>query len=531
MARIKYGGIIAQAAGSVGGMTFQRCSYGDVMRSKPLPIHSRTINQLNRRAILHEIQSSWTVLSDADRLKWSQFVQYSGQTINHDSGVLIGGYSLYLKYQFCRRLYHIDLLSDFTYVPIPEWPTNFIVNAASGQLYVQFDRVIESDEYFFVMFLSNPRIPSKSYSPTNCRFQYCPITTSNVFVFTASYIDNFGILANVGDTLHFSIYYFSTIAPLLSGFSTGKLIVGQQFPNIDIPIPPIIPPTENLIVIPNLSGFSGIAANANIFVAITESVGGINYATSPDGIEWTARASGFDMIMKAIVWSGTYFLAVGDCANDPHIYRSVDGINWTGMIVGQYDDYTAAALAGDYVVAISNAPALHVIQINAQGFIFPLQAIPPAKTYTGIAYGLYLFVIVSNSPGSPDCFYLNNNEEWAVCNLNFFVNWTCVCFGNEIFVAGNTNANGHNFAMSQDGVNWTVSNNTAFGAIYAIAYHDGRFVAVGQGTNGNAIFESTDGLNWLKTDILTASKFTGVCWKTDKFVAVNEVPGTVMYFD
>lgn len=531
MARIKYGAIIAQASGSVGGITFQKCSYGNIMRSKPLPIHSRTISQLDRRAIMRQIQYAWTALSDADQLKWKQFVSYSQQTIIHDRGVLIGGYSLFLKYQFCRRLYNLDLLTSFSYVPIPAWPNNFIVNSISNQLYVQFDRDIAINDYFFIMFLSNPRIPSQSYSPVNCRFMYCNRSGSDIFVFTQSYINNFGILAQLGDTLHFSIYYFSLIAPLLSGFSTGKLIVGQQFPNVVVPIPPPIPPTENIVVVPNLSGFCGIAHNASGFVAITSQIGGNNYATSPDGINWTPRAFNHLMIMRAIVWSGNYFLLVGDLEIDHNVYSSSNGINWTPIAVNGSYNFAAVGTQVTHTVAISNTDSPTVLGNSTTANSFAITTAPVFKHYTGIAYGVGKWVIVSNSPGVVGCYYSTDRVTWSPCITNWLKAWSCICFGNGVFVAGNSETNGHNFAVSPDGINWTISNNSAFGAIYAIAYYGGRFVAVGQGSSGNAILESSDGLNWLATSISISTAFKGVIWGTDKFVAVNEAAGTLIYFD
>jgi hypothetical protein len=53
--------------------------------------------------------------------------------------------------------------------------------------------------------------------------------------------------------------------------------------------------------------------------------------TSPDGVVWTARASGTDQgVLYGAAWSGTQFAAVGgDRDTSPLLFTSADGVTWT----------------------------------------------------------------------------------------------------------------------------------------------------------------------------------------------------------
>lgn len=239
MARIKFSSLVSQVTGSIGGLTFQRGQFGNVIRSKPIGIKSKSMLQLDRRAIMQSIHTAWSVLDDANRKKWKQFIFYSGQTIAADTNILLSGYNLFIKYQFCRLLYNLPLLSAFVYVPLPTLPQSFIVYPFGSKLYIQFDIELQYSSYFFILKISNQRLASQSYSPDNCRFMYCVPSNSAIFDITASYISNFGLLPALNETNHFSIYFFSVVAPIVSAFTPGKFQMGVQWPNNNIPIVPV----------------------------------------------------------------------------------------------------------------------------------------------------------------------------------------------------------------------------------------------------------------------------------------------------
>lgn len=73
MARVTYGALITEMAGSIGGITFQRNSSGGIARLKPnMPVNS-SANQQLQQIRLSKIIPAWNALSDANKILWEAF--------------------------------------------------------------------------------------------------------------------------------------------------------------------------------------------------------------------------------------------------------------------------------------------------------------------------------------------------------------------------------------------------------------------------------------------------------------------------
>jgi len=229
MARIKLGPMVTDISGSVGGATFQRSRFGITMRSKPLPIRSQTIPQYNVRNIIRSLQNSWQSLTDAQRLQWDRFIDFSGQGILRDRSVKLSGQTLFLKYQFHRLLALRPLLTTIAYTPMPAYIIPDFLIRTGGVLYLHFPGAIESTSYFFTFKLTNTRTPSQAFSFQGLRYMDVDYATQGVFYLTNPYLAAFGILPTVGDWHHYSITYWSYVSPVITGVFTGKI---QSIPPI-----------------------------------------------------------------------------------------------------------------------------------------------------------------------------------------------------------------------------------------------------------------------------------------------------------
>ena len=153
MARIKLGPMVTNISGSIGGLTIQRNRFGITMRRKPLPPTSSTSAQYNVRQKIITIQKAWQDLTDAKRLQWDRFLDFSGQSINADRSVKLSGHALYLKYQLFRLLAGFSLLIDLTYVPMPAVPVISQVLLSTGVLRLYLASAVDSTKYFFCFLL------------------------------------------------------------------------------------------------------------------------------------------------------------------------------------------------------------------------------------------------------------------------------------------------------------------------------------------------------------------------------------------
>jgi hypothetical protein len=121
MARVKFGSLLTEISGSIGGSTFQRNKYGNTLRNKPNPIKSQSPSQLSVRQLMKQAHDAWTALTDAERKQWQQYTTFSNPKIRHDHNVVMSGHSLYLKYQVLRLLAGLEILDSLVYIPMPTW--------------------------------------------------------------------------------------------------------------------------------------------------------------------------------------------------------------------------------------------------------------------------------------------------------------------------------------------------------------------------------------------------------------------------
>lgn len=99
-ARVKYGAIITELKGSVGGQTFQSCRGGFILRSKPISPKVRTPLQSQIRTITARVAQSWRGLSAAQRATWDAVApSYPYSDKFGDPGTL-SGYELFMRANF-----------------------------------------------------------------------------------------------------------------------------------------------------------------------------------------------------------------------------------------------------------------------------------------------------------------------------------------------------------------------------------------------------------------------------------------------
>jgi len=210
-------------SGSIGGATIQRSKFGYTMRSKPLPLYSETPAQYNIRRLIAYLQYSWQGLTDAQRLQWNRFLDFSGQTIRRDRSIKLSGQTLYIKYQLWRLMYGRSLLTTIAYVPMPDH-YNFleIQRAEEPEYYLKFDGVIDRDTYYFICKLSSPRHENRAFSARGLRWMDPGWFETSTYDITNSYIAAFGVLPTIGDFCHYSIQFFSMLSPVYTGIYTGK---------------------------------------------------------------------------------------------------------------------------------------------------------------------------------------------------------------------------------------------------------------------------------------------------------------------
>lgn len=225
MARIKYGGIITDISGSVGGSTFQKSLFGNTLRNKPIPHKSTTPAQLKVRSYMMQIHAAWTGLSNDQRLQWNRFINFSGQTIKKDSGITMTGHDLFIKYNMFRVLAGLTVLTIPTYVANPSSKTFDLFWFEVNSLFFRFSAAINPANQWFILKLSSEHNISLSFSYTSLLYFNIVPASGLVFYITDIYRNLFGTIPGIGSAVNYSIRFFSTLAPVYSAEQTGVLIV------------------------------------------------------------------------------------------------------------------------------------------------------------------------------------------------------------------------------------------------------------------------------------------------------------------
>jgi len=212
--------------------------------------------------------------------------------------------------------------------------------------------------------------------------------------------------------------------------------------------------------------WSGVTYGNGQFVAIS-STGSM---TSSDGINWTYHAwSGISCDTRGIGYGNGLYIAVGE--NDDRIVTSPDGVNWTAR-TGGFNMMSATYGNGAYVaVGTSNN-----IQYSTDGINWAGVSPGGSNRWRSVCYGNGLFVAVSS--------YSSNRVATSPDGINWTLRtssgegnqWYAVTYGDGLFVA--LARYGTNKVMtSPDGINWTgISADTERWT--GITYGNGVFVGV-----------------------------------------------------
>ena len=202
-----------------------------------------------------------------------------------------------------------------------------------------------------------------------------------------------------------------------------------------------------------------------LFVASAEQ-GAI--ATSPDGITWTLRTSGFGATsISAVTYGNGLFVAAGASGK---LATSPDGITWTLRTSGFGTTAISAVAYGNGLFVAAGASGK--LATSPDGITWTLRTSGfGADAISAVAYGNGLFVAAGASgklATSPD------GITWTL-RTSIFTSIKALTYGNGLFVA----SPGGSISISPDGITWT-TRTSGFGiSINAVTYGNGLFVAAG----------------------------------------------------
>jgi hypothetical protein len=114
MARIKYGSIISDISGSLGGHTFSKTRSGSIIKTKHIPLLSVTSAQSRTRLIFSRLRQNWFNESDNVKNLYKNFVRVLPRYVRN-SKINLSAQELYISYNYHRLVNGLSVLQTFTF--------------------------------------------------------------------------------------------------------------------------------------------------------------------------------------------------------------------------------------------------------------------------------------------------------------------------------------------------------------------------------------------------------------------------------
>jgi hypothetical protein len=156
MARVTYGALITELAGSIGGITFQRNSSGNVARLKPnMPVNS-SVNQQLQQFNISKLIPVWSALSSANKTSWENFALAHNHVDSWGNVKILNGFQWFMS---CN----INLLlnAQATISSAPAWTAvsalpSFVLVADAGNFDIDWTPAIDLTGYRLIIYATPP---------------------------------------------------------------------------------------------------------------------------------------------------------------------------------------------------------------------------------------------------------------------------------------------------------------------------------------------------------------------------------------
>jgi hypothetical protein len=246
--------------------------------------------------------------------------------------------------------------------------------------------------------------------------------------------------------------------------------------------------------------------------------------TSADGSAWTDRSLWMDQAIVSVAWNGTDLVAVTEFGR---VLTSRDGQTWTVRSLGDVPAqiYYLAPLAivwgaNEWAVVGGYWEASAIILTSADAVEWTSRTSGVIGGSSDIVWAGDRFLAAAGTKvvmGSAD------GRRWTGHDVGVGSGIYKLAWNGRLFVGV---GNGE-IATSPDGLNWTLRQGPEWNEVlWDVIWANGRFVAVGSQHSGEygLVLTSFDGINWYRSLVDGIEMIKGVAWSGRRFVAVGQAP-------
>lgn len=236
--------------------------------------------------------------------------------------------------------------------------------------------------------------------------------------------------------------------------------------------------------------WTAMTHGADLFVAVMSATSGptVMYATSPDGVQWTARGNGvMGGYWRDIVYANGVFIMLARDTNQ--LLTSINGINWTQRSLPLTQGWGHVAYGNGRWVAVAHMGS-HVAVSTDNGVTWSAHSAPFAQGWGDLVFADGVFVLVgpSKSYASVDGITWTQNDMPVQAAVTL-TPWPRLAHGNGVWVALSSHGI---IAGSFDGYAWDSFGLAPAGYGARLIFADGYFFAIGP----RGYMFSRDGRDW-----------------------------------
>jgi len=225
MALAQYGSIITALRGSIAGMTFQRGLGSNIVRTKPNPTKSSSLDRNFVRYICFKINVQWVNFSDAQRLTWHTFATFINHAQKKNKSLFVSGKQIFFYINFYRCQYGYAIMTSPIFTAY--FPADFTVVPALhlGALWLNFSRVLDPANEYVIVKATAPLRPGVNNFKNRLMSTACTTIANASQDIAPGYLSRFGFNPIAGQTIGFSIAIGSLWTGLLTLFQESKIVL------------------------------------------------------------------------------------------------------------------------------------------------------------------------------------------------------------------------------------------------------------------------------------------------------------------
>ena len=224
MARVKFGAMMVDARGKLGGHVFTKARSGATIRTKVTPSNPQTTAQSGVRALFASLSSQWSSLDEAARAAWQGSVDLYQKTDVFGDSYLPSGKNLYVSLN--SNLSKINKSN----IAVPAAPVEFPlflvaeieVEIAAATMNILYSGAIPGADFSFYIEATKPNSPGRYNFSGQFRkiFSGTGAAIPAAATLYSDYVAKFGVPA-AGQKIAFRV----TLVSILSGQSSAANIV------------------------------------------------------------------------------------------------------------------------------------------------------------------------------------------------------------------------------------------------------------------------------------------------------------------